>query len=179
MSLNAVEDLYYVECPGVEKSVLQVIALHGRGTDGNGGYPSIRRIALMSGFSRSTVQLALTALRDKGWLEWSRASKNSQNIYAIHIDKIPKIDFTVYREPIQACTDSRYTNASNHAADSCTESRYTVYRQAASRVPTAGNEASTLSKYFKQVLKDKSWRRRRNGEEWQYARARRGSRLDG
>ena len=89
MSRSAKETLLYAKCSPVEKGgKLLATADHGKGTDGSGGYPSVRRIALIARVSPATAHRAVRTLGRRGWLSWHRASKNTASTYTIHHDAI-------------------------------------------------------------------------------------------
>lgn len=68
MSRSAVEDILdNASLPMAEKMVLIVIARHGRGLNGSGGYPSLRLIAMKAGCGRSKVDNTLRSLEAKGY----------------------------------------------------------------------------------------------------------------
>lgn len=91
MSLSAVEALLLADCPPAWKVVLMVIAKHGRGLNGNGGRPGLRRIARLAGIGRSTLVEILALLEAKGWLTWIKGSakKHRANAYTIRFEAIP------------------------------------------------------------------------------------------
>lgn len=78
-------------CSSIEKLVLLVIARHGRGKDGSGGFPSVRRIARIAGISTSTLHSVLGEMRKKKWLSWNPGSvkENKANEYTLHLSEIP------------------------------------------------------------------------------------------
>ena len=145
MSRFAVEDiLRKCKCGPREKLVLMSIASWGGG-DGSGGHPTVRRIALMAGVSRSTVQTILKALRDKSWLSWTSGSakENTANTYTIHLDAIPIIDWTLYRSQVQAqyLPPGHPVPATGTAPVPATGP--TLYRFGSKPVPATGTHAST------------------------------------
>jgi hypothetical protein len=94
MSLQILEVILMADCPAVEKLVLLTIAKHGKGANGSGGYPGLRRIAQIVGISRSTLHSVLATLRAKRWLSWTSGSPEASNIYRIYVEAIPMLDLT-------------------------------------------------------------------------------------
>ncbi len=93
MSRSAVEDILdNASLPMAEKMVLIVIARHGRGLNGSGGYPSLRLIAMKAGCGRSKVDNTLRSLEAKGILTRisGGSGKKKVNVYDIHPDKVPQ-----------------------------------------------------------------------------------------
>lgn len=140
MSRSVVELLLDADCSLVEKMILQVVARHGKGSDGSGGYPSIRRIALMSRISTSTTRGALGAMRKKKWLSWSsgNAQENKANEYTIHLDAIPMLH-DLWRSPLQPSGDQRYSPVADPVATIATD----LWRSEAKPVATTATQAST------------------------------------
>lgn len=93
-------------CSSIEKLVLLVIARHGRGKDGSGGFPSVRRIARIAGISTSTLHSVLGEMRKKKWLSWNPGSvkENKANEYTLDLSEIPLLP-DLWRPPIQPCLD--------------------------------------------------------------------------
>jgi hypothetical protein len=156
VSRSAKEALLYADCSPVEKVVLQAIADHGRGMDGSGGFPSVRRFALIARVRPSTVHIALKTLAAKGWLSWSRASKNSASTYTIHHDAISTVNLNrvpisgtpaVDHVPISGTPNTdRVLISGTPNTDPCTDNQYVVYRSSVSGVPISGDEAKDEAK---------------------------------
>jgi hypothetical protein len=102
MSRNAIEILLDADCSIAEKMLLLIIYRHGRGADGKGSFPGVRRLARIAGISTSTTWTSLSAMRGKNWLSWSpgNAREREPNTYTIRFDAIPIIP-DLWRSPIQ------------------------------------------------------------------------------
>ncbi|WP_158750227.1 helix-turn-helix domain-containing protein [Acidobacterium sp. S8] len=148
MSRSAVEVLLDADCSSVEKLVLLAIARHGRGTDGSGGYPSVRRIAKMAGVSRSTVKRTVDSLRAKKWLSWSsgNARENKANTYTLHLDAIPMLP-NLWRSPVPTIGTALYSPQvqpyAHHRPSPISTIGIGLYPSEAKPVPTMGTQAST------------------------------------
>jgi hypothetical protein len=140
VSRSAVEVLLDADCSLVEKMVLQIIARHGRGSDGSGGHPSARRIALMAGVSRSTLHYVLISLRTKGWISWTsgNARENKANTYTLYLNAIPMLP-DLWRSSSQTYLAHRDSPVSQPV--SLTESG--LSRFGSKPVSLAGHQAST------------------------------------
>jgi len=144
MSRSAVEVLLDADCSSIEKLVLQAIARHGRREDGSGGYPNVRRIALIAGTSRSTVQRTVSTLRAKGWLSWNPGQGRTANTYTLHLDAIPKIPNLWRSVPTTGTQTERSVPTIGTKADAVVSHADAVVSQIGGRsVPTVGPELNT------------------------------------
>lgn len=142
MSLSAVEALLLADCPPVWKVVLMVIARHGRGVNGNGGRPGLRRIARLAGIGRSTLVQILALLEAKGWLTWVKGSAKTHkaNTYTIHFDKIPLLD---WEETLPSPESELVQNLDQPYAEIRTSPEPELVQKEAKTSPESGPEAVT------------------------------------
>ncbi len=91
MSRSAMEVILDADCTGYEKLVLMVIARHGRGTNGSGSFPSVRRIARMAGISTFTVNFTLKSLKEKPWFKLRSGVGRGVNKYDLDLGAIPML----------------------------------------------------------------------------------------
>ena len=141
MSHRALEILIMADCPRLEKLVLLAIAHHGQGVSGSGAFPGIRRIARIAGASVSSTQVALRALKERGWLDWTpgNAKENAPNRYTINVDAIPMLDFDLYRPASQAYAGDRHRPVPGPVPVAGTG----LYRSGLKPVPVTGTESTT------------------------------------
>lgn len=79
------EAVWFADCTPSQKLVLLCIAWHAK-PGGGGAYPGVRRIAKLTGCSRSTTENALAALVGRGYISIvQRGSQVAANEYRINV----------------------------------------------------------------------------------------------
>lgn len=82
------EAVWFCKCSPTEKFILDCIAFHASPGGGN-AWPSVRRVAILTGLARSTVETHLATLIGRGYLTVKRhGNQKSSNVYQINIGKL-------------------------------------------------------------------------------------------
>lgn len=79
------EAVWFAKCSPAEKFILDCIAFHASPGGGN-AWPSVRRVARLTGFARSTVETHIATLIGRGFLSIKRhGNQKTSNVYQINI----------------------------------------------------------------------------------------------
>lgn len=143
MSYPLISACWMADCEPSEKLVLLCLAFHARPGGGN-AYPSVRRMASLTGLASSTVQNCLAQLIGRGYVSITRRGHQSAaNVYALSIAALAEHPVSgvplTGAQPVLVtdtpCVDDEHTPLYRPSAQ--------LYRSTPEGVPTTGTEQST------------------------------------